>query len=160
MPSTPAQIAMMAIERGEMEKLLLGSPEYRYRSRHSPSPGSTDLTEVLAPLYDAEDALRERARDQIVNALCSLSCAYEGIDPMVTLLVIEAMRKSSGRRTLEIPLHILAGHLRRAVETHRHRLMTDRSGGGADWPDGMLGEMKRLSRIVVDYGGPAFIETA
>jgi hypothetical protein len=44
----PMTIVSDAVAKGELDKLLLGAPEYCYRSRISPAPGNTDLTELLA----------------------------------------------------------------------------------------------------------------
>ena len=48
----PMAIVSNAVKRCELDLLLLGAPEYCYRSRTSPAPGNTDLTELLVVLYD------------------------------------------------------------------------------------------------------------
>ena len=153
----PMTIVSNAVARGELDKLLLGSPEYCYRSRISPVPGDTDLTELLAVLYDRwNPADIEKVRDDMVKALDGIVETYEGLEPVATCILIESLRRARNGPRLELPLNDLANKLRCSIERFRSRLERDKSGEGGEWADGWLGEFRRLSRNTVDLGGPSF----
>lgn len=157
--NNPIDIVNVALAKGEIEKLLLGTPEYQYRSRLSPAPGNTDLTELLAVIYDGLDPQsREAAKDALVKGLYSLSETYEGIDAVATCILIESLRKSNGRSLLGLPIDDLAERLRVTIRAFEPRLRADKGGAGRDWPDGLLGDLRRLSRITENLGGPSFCE--
>jgi len=153
----PTTIVEKAISNGELDKLLLGAPEYQYRTRWSPAPGSTDLTELLAVIYDRLDAkTREKAKLELEFALNKLVHVYEGLEPVATCILIESFRKSKGRPFLNLPIEGLAEKLNKSIHTFESRLRSDNSGSGQQWADGMLGEMRLLSRNTAQVGGPSF----
>lgn len=155
--TNPRDIVNTALAKGELDKLLLGAPEYQYRSRFSPAPGDTDLTELLAVIYDGLDPqTREAAKDALVKALYALSGTYEGIDAISTCILFETGQKFDRRPPLGLPLEDLAMKLQATIRAFEPRLRADKSGGGRDWPDGLLGDLRRLSRNTEKYGGPAF----
>ena len=155
--STPKEIARAALAKGELDKLLLGSPEYQYRSRFSPAPGNTDLTELLAGIYDGlEPQAKELAKNAMLKAFNSLDGVYEGIEAIAACILFETGRKCDGRPTLGLPLDDLAAKLQATIRKFESRLRADKSGGGANWPDGLLGDLRRLSRNTEKYGGPSF----
>lgn len=155
----PKEIVSTALAKGEMDKLLLGMPGYQYRSKYSPAPGNTDLTELLAVIYDRLDPrMRDAAKDALQRALYALSGSYEGIDPISTCILLEAVRGSDGRLNLGLPIEDLAEKLHATIRTFETRLRADTSGGGRDWPDGLLGDLRRLSRNTQKYGGPPFCD--
>lgn len=155
----PSEIVRTALAKGELEKLILGAPEYQYRSRFSPAPGNTDLTELLAVVYDGLDSQAgELATVALIKALYSVVNTYEGIDAVSTCILFETGRKFDGKQPLGLPLDDLAARLQATIRTFEPQLRVDKSGGGQHWPDGRLGEFRRLSRNTVSLGGPSFCE--
>ncbi len=155
----PMTIVNNAVTKGELDKLLLGAPEYCYRSRMSPAPGNTDLTELLDVLYERWNPTdRERVRDDLVKALYAIVETYEGLGPVATCVLIESSCRAENSPMLGLPLDDLANKLRSGIERFRSRLEKDKTGEGSEWPDGRLGEFRRLSRITVELGGPSFCE--
>lgn len=154
---SPEAVVRAALARGELDKLLLGAPEYQYRSKYSPAPGNTDLTELLDVIYGhlgGEEA--EKAKDALVKALDGICDTYAGVDATSTCILFETGRKFDGRPALGLPLDRLAGRLAATIRTFEPQLRADKSGGGQNWPDGMLGDLRRLSRNTEKYGGPSF----
>lgn len=158
MPNQRAiEIVSSALSKGELGKLLMGTPEYQFRSKFSPAQTDSDLTELLAVIYDGLDAQkREAARDALEKALLALADTYEGIEPLATCILLESLRRSDGRPTFGLPINDLAKKLQATIRKFDDRLRSDKSGGGRDWPDGLLGDMRRLSRNTERYGGPSF----
>jgi hypothetical protein len=155
--SDPVTIVRAALAKGEFEQLLLGAPEYQFRSKYSPAPGNTDLTELLEVVFDRLDPEdRKVARDALVEALRSLSGTYDGIVAIATCLLIEMLRRSDGRNTLGLPVEELGTKLQATIRAFEPRLRADKTNGGDIWPDGLLGDLRRLSRITEGYGGPSF----
>ncbi len=158
LPNDPFQIVSRAIAESELDKLLLGAEGYQYLPAWSPSTGCTDLTELLAVLYDKwpkDD--RQRVYDALYDALKCLVTKYEGLEPVATCILIESLRKSRNRNPLGLPIEELATELRSNIERFAARLKADKSGDGSRWQDGWLGELRRLSRNTVELGGPLFV---
>ncbi len=146
-----------AVARGELAKLLLGEPGYRYLPKGSPAPGDTDLAAVIGVLYDfMPESERPRVRDEMVKALNAIVGTYEGLEPVASSILLESLRKMRNRTRFGLPLDDLAAKLRDSINAFADRLRLDKSGIGASWPDGRLGDLHRLSRNTVDLGGPSF----
>ena len=155
--SDPKLILQKAIEKGELIQLLLGAPEYCYRSRWSPAPGNTDLTELLGFMFHERDLAKKRQwRDDLLKALNLIVETYEGLDPVATCILMESLHIARYRQALGLPLDDLAKKLHKGIMQFRERLELDRSGLGDQWSDGMLGEFRRLSKNTVELGGPSF----
>ena len=155
----PKTIVERAIARGELDKLLLGEPEYCYRSRWSPAPGDTDLTELLEIVYgrlDSADAAR--VREAMKKALFSVVGRYEGVEPVVIAILMESRRKRDTDDVLGLPLNELAEKLRGSINAFSTKLKTDKTGVGEGMTDGRLGDLRRLSRTIEELGGPAFCD--
>lgn len=154
--SDPDALAKKAVESGEIDRLLLAAPEYQFRSRWSPAPGETDLTELLVPMYRLPDHAKVRA--ELLSALYRIMGEYEGLVPVASTILFEVGERKDGR-PLGLPIEDLAEKLSQSVEKYRVRLSHDkRASEGADqWPDGLYGELKRLSRNSQSYGGPGFV---
>ena len=153
----PDRIVRTAAQKGELDKLLLGSQEYCYRPPWSPAPGNTDLTELLAVLYDRWDpADKEHVQEQIARAVYAIVGTYQGIEPVAMCVLLESLRTARGKPSLGLPLDDITAKLRASIDTFSERLRADKGGGGANWPDGRLGDLRRLSRNTEDLGGPSF----
>ena len=59
---------------------------------------------------------------------------------------------------LGLPLESIAAELRQSIRVFRFRLEKDRTGVGAEWQDGLFGDLRRLSRNTEGVGGPSFCE--
>jgi hypothetical protein len=150
-------IVTTAIAKGELDQLLLGTAEYRYRSRWSPAP-VTDLTELLGVVYERWSAEeRDHARDQLAKALDSIVGTYDGLRPVASCILLETMYRVENK-SLGLPLEDIAAKLRRSIDQFRSRLANDNTGEGAEWPDGRIGEFRRLSRNTAKRGGPSFCD--
>lgn len=153
----PIQMIKEAVAKGEIIKLLLGDPGYCYLPKGSPAPGNTDLAAVIGVLYDfIPESERARVRDEMVVALNAIVGTYEGLEPVAASILLESLRKMHNRTRFGLPLDDLAAKLSESINAFADRLRADRSGVGASWPDGRLGELRRLSRNTVDLGGPPF----
>ncbi len=157
--TTADPIAMIteAAAKGELIKLLLGEPGYRYLPKGSPAPGDTDLAAVIGVLYDfTPESERTHVRDEMLKALNAIVSTYQGIEPVASSILLESLRKMRNRPRLGLPLDDLATKLYDSISAFADRLKSDKSGIGAGWPDGRLGELRRLSKNTVDLGGPSF----
>jgi len=155
----PMTIVQNAVSRGELDKLLLGTTEYRYRSKWSPAPGDTDLTELLAVLCDRWNPTeKERINDDLTRALYAVVGTYEGLEPVATFILFESGRKADGDGHFGVPLDRLSAELQSSIKAYSGRLRSDKSGAGRNWPDGWLGELRRLSRVTDELGGPSFLD--
>ncbi len=157
--TNPNEIVKMALAKGELNRLLLAAPEYQYRSKYSPAHGDTDLTELLDVIYlDLEGDEKDAAKEALIVALYSLSGTYEGIDAIATCILYEWGQRSRGKMVLGLPLGDLAEKLQDTVRTFKSRLREDKCGVGRYYEDGLLGNLRRMSHIVEDHGGPRFCD--
>lgn len=154
----PMQILQEAVDKSEMDLLLLGRSPYAYLPPSSPSTGSTDLAELLRIAYDLwpmDD--RNRIRVSLVDAMSKLVSTYDGLEPVAACLLVETLRQAKNRAPLGLPVKEFTGHLQGSIDEFRDRLCHDRSGQGAEWKDGRLGKLRRLSDIVRSLGGIGFV---
>lgn len=153
----PGTIVTEALKKNELDKLLLGAPEYCYLPQGSPASGATDLAALIGTLY-ARTTISEKKmiRDGMLKALNSIVDSYEGLEPVAACILLESLQKIRYRSTFGLPLDDLAIKLQTCINSFNGRLESDRSGVGASRPDGRLGELRRLSRNTVDLGGPSF----
>src|SRR5579859_1844523 len=154
----PHRLAKEAVESRQVDKLLLGAPEYQYLPKWSPSPSNTDLTELLSAMYVQENT--EQVKTELLRALRSIMTEYDGLVPVATVILFESVRKARGDRHLGLPLLELAESLSKSIEVYRDCLCrVKRASEGADmWPDGLYGELRRLSRNTEKRGGPSFLK--
>ncbi len=153
----PLAIVQDAVAKGELDKLLLGEPGYRYLPKWSSAPGGTDLAALITLLYDnTATADRSQVCDDLARALDSIVGTYEGLDPVAGCILLETLRRAENRSPLGLPIEDLATRLRASIDAFRDRLTADRSGNGAGWANGRLDDLRRLSRNTEKYGGPSF----
>ena len=158
MSGNPKALVHSALESGEFLRLLMGEPEYRYMPPRSLSPWDTDLTVLLDVIYDCDDpVVRALAKRELTYAAREAVERYRGLIPVAICVLVESAKKVRGRE-LGLPVAELAGSLRKGIVIHASQLSCDYTGGGAMWPDGLLGELRRLSQNCAAAGGPSFVE--
>jgi hypothetical protein len=155
----PIMILKKALAKGELEKLLLGFPEYRYLPKGSPSPENTDLAALLGALYDhtTEDN-KAKVRDNMTKALNTIVQHYDGLQPVAACILLESLRNARNKPSFGLPLTDLAARLHASINLFSDRLKGDKNGVCSSWPDGRLGELRRLSRNTTELGGPSFLD--
>ena len=155
------QILEDAVMKSEMDLLLLGKHPYTYLPRRSPSTGSTDLAELLRVAYECWPVGdRNRLVASLTDAINKLVSSYDGLVPVATCLLIEILRQSKNRNPLGLPVSYITRRLKDSIDEFRVRLSSDFSGYGAQWQDGLLGELRHLSGLVRRRGGIEFVTLA
>ncbi|MFN3522599.1 MAG: hypothetical protein ACK4YQ_10140 [Phenylobacterium sp.] len=157
-PTLNERVARAVAERN-MAGLLLGEADYAFLPPGSPSPGKTDLALVLSALYAlAHSGEGDDVRRQVEDALHVLLLGRGGeeLGAVAYVLLFEALRTRRGDHALGLPSHEIAAQLSMQIQRHASTLAADRSGAGANWPNGWVGELQRLSRLTVEVGGPGF----
>ncbi len=154
----PYELTRRAIAENELPSLVLGNEPYIYRNKWSPAPGATDLGDIYDfgiceyanqhPSYDMKKAIEE-----LTIVLCQSNA---GIYATSIILISEVYNKTHGKSYLGLDLLKLANELRQAIFICRDSLSKDQSLGGFGWPNGLLDEMRRLSKNTEEIGGPAF----
>ena len=155
--ANPIFIIKDALSIGELDKMLLGEPGYCYVPKFSPASGRTDLAALIVALYDDMSVCdRAKIREEMLRALNKFVQTYEGLEPVAGCILIESLRRAQELPALDLPLDELAAKLQKYIGVFAERLKADKEGVGATWPDGRLGEIRRLSRNTRDCGGPTF----
>ena len=153
------EIVRNALEKDELDLLLVGIPEYQFLPKWSPASGNTDLTYLLDALYmGIADYTREELRERLHRAIRKIVGAYEGLDPVACCILCETVERTEGKLSLDLPLEEIAIELRHNIEQYKSRLIEDKSGAGSLWNDGRLGDLRRMSKNTEKRGGPSFCE--
>jgi hypothetical protein len=157
--ASPDKIVRKALDRGELDLLLLGVPKYQYFDRWSGCPYNTDHPSLLSALYLlAENGQEVRIRDSLIAAIKKIIDTYDGLLPVAACILYESGQQFNDKYTLGLPLLDIASELRQQITVFSFRLIDDRSGVGAEWPNGRLGDFRRLSKNTVENGGPLFCD--
>ena len=156
---TPKEIVLKAIERDELDRLLLGKLEYQFFDRWSGSPYNTDLVPLLNVLYRfCGEHQQEQTKNRLLSAINKIVDTYDGLDPVAVCILFETGRRSDDRPTLGLPQEDIAAELRQSIRVFSFRLEKDKTGAGDEWPDGRLGDLRRLSKNTERLGGPSFCD--
>ena len=169
--SVVRDIVDMAVSKDTFDLLLLGKAEYRCFSldsaMRSGNPYDNDLGEVLDELYRyARRNPEENIGERLLAGMMKIVDTYEGLTALAQGILFEAFAmsrvddfgQSKPNRGLGFPLDGIAEELKRSIQVFSSRLMNDRAGVGEEWPDGVLGDLRRLSRNTESVGGPRFCD--
>jgi hypothetical protein len=152
-------IVRKALAENNLDLLLFGKQGYSYLPKWSSAPGNTDLTTLLSVIYDTPlGYAKEDIVAKMIYAVNQIVFSYEGLFPVATVILIETLRVNNGRPILGLPLNEIATILRESILKYRYNLITDKTGPGNQWEDGMYGEMRRISDNIVELGGPKLVE--
>jgi hypothetical protein len=166
MMSSANDVVRAALDADELDKMLLGWPPYQYLPKWSPAT-DTDLPQLLHALYGLVGVYpREDLSDRLRHAIEKIVVDYEGLGPVASCILFEASArapfdafgKPKADTSLRLPLDEIADDLRQSVRVFSIRLEKDKTGVGSEWPDGRLGDFRRLSKNTVRYGGPSFVD--
>lgn len=152
----PVRIIKEAVARGDVDRLLLGSPEYRWRDKWSVSPEASDIGDLLRIMCDSFDnAEREVLGRDLAVAAYAVVDEYEGIMPVAYCIYVEVTHKARNGKHLGFPVEDLAARLKASIKRHEYRLFSDPSGAYySRLPDGRLTFLRNLSDQVAAKGGP------
>ena len=153
---SPDEIVDLALKRGELDKLLLGYPEYCYIPRFSPCPENTEIITLIDALCRREDY--EEYRQKLIETIFSIVDTYEGIYPVADCLFYETARLLDKRKTLGLPLEEITLSLRKTIKRFQDRLIADKTGGGMGHPNGRYGNLQGISSVVQNDGGMPFCQ--
>ena len=149
------KILYRAISRNEMDKLLLGYPEYCYRSRWSPAPENTDLTELIGIIYDTPKLVSNASISKIMEtSLFKTLTTFDGLAPVASCILLESSYKYDHRPILNLPLETLAKELKSQITKFTKAMDSDTFFLNTE----KIEDLQRLSKIVVELGGPSFLE--
>jgi len=153
----PEALLRRALKHGRLAQVLLGAPGYRYLPRYTMSAGHTDLPALLDVYYSLDNEYsRQELGKRLNEAIVTAMERYEGIVAAACCILCEVVTPDNKR--LGLDLDGLAISLRGMIAYNALRLRSDKSGGGRNWPDGLLGDLRRLSRNTVERGGPPFCD--
>jgi hypothetical protein len=155
--SNAYEIVKNALDKDELDLLLLGTPEYCYAPRWSDSPQNTEIVELLTALYEEYGQYHpEEIRERLHRAISKIISNYDGLIPVANCILLEAYRRKNESFSLDLPLEEIAKELNESIKKYYAQLRDDKSGAGGRWDDGLLGELRRLNKITVNKGGPSF----
>jgi len=153
---TPDEIIDRALKNGELDKLLLGYPQYCYIDRYSGCPENTDISTLLDFLGRREDY--EEHRQQLIKAIFSIIDLYDGITPVATCLFSESYNILNNYKSLNLPLEEITLRLRENIKRFQDQLIEDKTGRGWNKPNGRYGGLQRLSLITQEQNGMPFCQ--
>lgn len=147
-----------AIEAGQLKELILGETPYAYRNKWSVAPGPTDLGDIYEygickyaqrhPDFNMRNVLQN-----LVPELCSTNA---GLYAVALIILSETYNCVKNNSCLHLDLQQIASQVHQAIVVRQESLKADMSLGGTGWAEGLLDEMRRLSKNTEEIGGPAF----
>jgi hypothetical protein len=154
--SNAYNIVKNALDKDELDLLLLGKPEYCYMPRWTTSPLNTNLVELLTTLYEEYGQYHhEDIKERLCHAITKIVSTYDGLIPVANCILLESSRRKKDNFSLDLPLEEIAIELNESIKEYYSQLREDKSGAGNRWDDGLLGELRRLNKITVKQGGPS-----
>jgi hypothetical protein len=154
---TAYEIVKNALDKDELDLLLLGKPEYCYLPRWTSLPTNTDLVELLNTLYEEYGQYHPaEIKDRLSHAMTKIVSTYDGLIPVANCILLESYRRKNESFSLGLPLEEIAVELNESIRKFYSQLREDKSGTGSRSDDGLLGELRRLNRITTKKGGPSF----
>ena len=155
----PGELTELAVENNEIDKLVLGEAPYFYNEHYCRTSGETDLTAIFSfgiyPYAVLHPEVDFKATIEAMIPACSET--VEGLNTLVTILFMEAYTRHRGKKTLDLDLQQLARVLRQQVAKYEDVLRNSFILGGWGMREGMLGDFKRMSKIIAGYGVPEFV---
>ena len=138
---------------------MLGELPYFYNEHYCLTPGETNLNAIFSfgiyPYALLHSEVDFKAKIEALIPACSET--VEGLVTLVNILFIEASTRHQGNKTLDLDLQQLAQVLRQQIAKHENTLRSSFILGGRHNPEGMLGNFKRISKIIATLGGPEFV---
>jgi len=158
----PIKIIREALEKNEMDRLLLGDEKYRHLGKYTCDPGITDISALMGCYYNIfmKEIEPKKLRDILADAIFSVVNEYEGLFPVAICLLKELYRKQRGIAILDLPIPEITEALRQSIAKYRMRLICDDSMYGRGYDDRSLGQMRHFSKLAVEYGGESYCESA
>lgn len=154
--SNPIDLVKTAVAKGELDRMLLGEPQYWFQSKYSYAPGPTDVSSLIDAIYICTDDIDILSiRSEYIRALWAIVEKYEGIDAVSSAIFTEAYHRREQRLVLGIPLEELAERLRSTIARGEDRLLSAPSWIG--FPS-RFQDIRQLSHTTTEYGGPAFCD--
>jgi len=152
------RLTEQAIEAGQLKNLILGEAPYAYRNKWSAAPGPTDLGDIYE--YGiCEYAQRHpdyNVKSVIQNLVIELCNSNAGIYAMALIILSETYNFLNNKPCLHLDLRHIASQVNHAIVVRQESLKADMTLGGTGWPEGLLDEMRRLSKNTEEIGGPPF----
>ncbi len=156
----PGELTELAVKNNEIDKLLLGEPPYFYNEHYCRTPGETNLNAIFSfgiyPYAVLHAEVDFKAQVEALIPACLET--VEGLVTLVNILFIESYTRHRGNKTLDLDLQQLAQVLRQQIAKHEVMLRSTFILGGENMREGMLGDFKRISKIIAEDGGPEFVQ--
>ena len=155
----PGELTELAVENNEIDKLVLGEAPYFYNEHYCLTPGETNLNAIFSagiyPYAVLHPEVDFKAKIEVLIPACSQT--IEGLNTLVSILYVEAYTRHQGNKSLDLDLQQLARVLRQQVAKYEDVLRNSFILGGWGMREGMLGDFKRMSKIIAGYGVPEFV---
>jgi hypothetical protein len=152
------EIAAKAIEGGFIRELLLGEEGFSFAPKFSPSDLPTDLAVVLPDgVYRyAEEKPKSGLKNRIDAALRTFTESALEVTTFALVVYFESDRRFKGKSHLGLDLDSLASILKAAIVRNRKDFEREQGFGGLGFPDGVAGNLRRLSNMTKGAAGPGF----
>jgi hypothetical protein len=141
-----------AISKGEVYELLMGKKDYGYLPKYSPSPGPTDITLVYDEIKEYGEKNEYNIDKKIEQTFPKLCSTLDGMVTAASIIMLE-----SGYYETGINKDRLAKMLQKSIKKCATKLNEGEGNEMKSSRHKKFEELKRLSMITKEYGGPEFI---
>lgn len=155
----PYNLAKLAFDNKELDKLLLGKDPYKYMTKFFPGSGDSDvgalIDDGIIP-YVRKNKEKE-VIDYLDKTLHEICSQYDGLYPIADFILCCALyKKNEGKMPVDIDFGKLLKEMRKSMHRYEVRLKNDFTGDGFRNEGGRYGDLKRLSKITAEKGGLNF----
>lgn len=155
------KLVKKAFKKKELDLLLLGEKKYAYLpDRFSPAI-KTDLYEILKEIHEYQRINKSADfEDELIRVLMNLASSYEGLRSVASFILHENNSRNTIKMLspLQFSLDPLGRELSRGIRKFKKALIDDYRGYGRGQVDGLYGDIRRLSKIIKEGGGPNFFD--
>lgn len=156
---TPYNLAKLAFEHKELDKLLLGKDPYKYMTKFFSGSDDSDVGTLIDDgiLPYVIDHKGKEIIDYLNNTLYELCLQYDGLPSLAYFMICCAIYiKNKGVLPVDINFEKILEAMRKSISQYADRLKSDVTGEGWRNKEGKYGDLKRLSKITTEKGGLNF----
>jgi hypothetical protein len=153
---TPLEKTSLAYKNDEVPKLLLGETPYQCESQFLHEGMTTDISMLRRTGLEPYKLLDNQMEEKLIPALYEVLNSPKGIRTVASFILLESKARFRKQLSFNLDLEKLAKTLNQQIALNKEQLSKVKLYGGDGYTDGLLGELKRVSKITTQYNGPNF----
>ncbi len=159
---TALEKSIIAFARNEVEQLLIGDDIYLIPyDRFAPIPRGIEHNDIclvswgLVPFQGLN--IHDELGNKVQEAFTNICKTNKGLRIVAGFIMLQSSDIKNNAPRLKLDHIKLAEIVRQQIVLRKDELRNEKLYGGANYENGLLGELKRLSTISAEYNDPTFV---